>query len=65
MLRQLLGLGTIVAITVVLTLAVTQRLPRLPSARCHDGSLSYSAHTIGTCSGHSGVAEWINRPGGR
>lgn len=28
------------------------------SARCRDGSLSYSAHRRGTCSHHGGVAEW-------
>lgn len=28
------------------------------SAKCRDGSLSYSAHRRGTCSHHGGVAEW-------
>lgn len=28
------------------------------SARCRDGSLSYSAHHSGTCSHHGGVTEW-------
>lgn len=28
------------------------------SARCRDGSLSYSANRRGTCSHHGGVAEW-------
>jgi hypothetical protein len=28
------------------------------TARCGDGSLSYSAHRRGTCSHHGGVAEW-------
>jgi hypothetical protein len=28
------------------------------TARCRDGSLSYSAHRRGTCSHHGGVAEW-------
>ena len=28
------------------------------TARCRDGTLSYSAHRQGTCSGHGGVAEW-------
>ncbi len=28
------------------------------TAKCRDGSLSYSAHRRGTCSHHGGVAEW-------
>jgi hypothetical protein len=28
------------------------------TARCRDGTLSYSAHRQGTCSHHGGVAEW-------
>ena len=30
-----------------------------PSARCKDGSLSYSQHRSGTCSRHGGVGEWL------
>jgi len=29
------------------------------SARCKDGSLSYSKHRSGTCAGHKGVAAWL------
>jgi hypothetical protein len=29
------------------------------SARCKDGSLSYSQHRSGTCAGHGGVANWM------
>jgi hypothetical protein len=32
-----------------------------PTARCKDGTTSYSAHHSGTCSGHGGVAEWLDR----
>jgi hypothetical protein len=32
-----------------------------PTARCKDGTSSYSAHHSGTCSGHGGVAEWLER----
>jgi hypothetical protein len=32
------------------------------SARCQDGSFSYSASRSGTCSGHKGVAEWLTAP---
>jgi hypothetical protein len=31
-----------------------------PSAQCHDGSFSYSAHQSGTCGGQrGGVAQWL------
>jgi hypothetical protein len=30
-----------------------------PTARCKDGSLSYSQHRSGTCAGHGGVASWM------
>lgn len=33
-----------------------------PTARCADGTLSYSAHHQGTCSHHGGVAEWLDAP---
>jgi hypothetical protein len=29
------------------------------SARCRDGTLSYSRHRRGTCSHHKGVAAWL------
>lgn len=29
-----------------------------PTAKCKDGSLSYSKHRSGTCAGHKGVATW-------
>jgi hypothetical protein len=32
--------------------------PAGATARCRDGSLSYSAHRRGTCSHHGGVATW-------
>jgi hypothetical protein len=32
------------------------------TAICKDGTYSYSQHRSGTCSGHGGVREWINRP---
>lgn len=33
--------------------------PSGATAKCKDGSYSYSQHRQGTCSGHSGVAEWL------
>jgi Protein of unknown function (DUF3761) len=29
-----------------------------PTADCRDGSVSYSHHHSGTCSGHGGVEHW-------
>ncbi|WP_215796509.1 DUF3761 domain-containing protein [Paludibacterium paludis] len=31
----------------------------IPTARCRDGSDSYSRHRRGTCSHHGGVAVWL------
>jgi hypothetical protein len=33
--------------------------PSGASARCRDGSYSFSMHRRGTCSHHGGVAEWL------
>jgi hypothetical protein len=33
--------------------------PSGASAKCRDGSYSYSQHRRGTCSGHGGVASWL------
>jgi hypothetical protein len=35
---------------------------RQPTAKCKDGSMSYSAHHSGACSHHGGVAEWLQSP---
>jgi hypothetical protein len=35
------------------------RAPAGASARCGDGSFSFSEHRRGTCSHHSGVAAWL------
>jgi hypothetical protein len=32
------------------------------TAKCRDGTYSYSEHASGTCSGHGGVAIWIHHP---
>ncbi len=34
-------------------------VPPGASAKCRDGSYSFSTHHTGTCSGHQGVAEWV------
>jgi hypothetical protein len=36
--------------------------PSGATARCSDGTYSYSQQRSGTCSHHGGVATWINRP---
>ncbi len=37
----------------------TNSAPAGASARCRDGSYSFSQHRQGTCSHHGGVAEWL------
>jgi hypothetical protein len=36
--------------------------PSGATAKCRDGSYSYSLHASGTCSHHGGVARWIHHP---
>lgn len=36
--------------------------PSGATARCGDGSYSYSEHASGTCSHHGGVARWLHHP---
>jgi hypothetical protein len=36
--------------------------PAGATARCRDGTYSYSEHASGTCSHHGGVARWIHHP---
>jgi hypothetical protein len=36
--------------------------PRGATARCRDGTYSYSRHASGTCSHHGGVSRWIHHP---
>jgi hypothetical protein len=35
------------------------RVPEGATARCRDGTYSFSRHRRGTCSGHGGVAAWL------
>jgi hypothetical protein len=45
---------------VLATLTATARsAPPGATARCRDGTYSYSAHRSGTCSHHGGVAVWL------
>jgi uncharacterized protein DUF3761 len=36
--------------------------PRGATAKCRDGTYSYSRHASGTCSHHGGVLRWIHHP---
>jgi len=36
--------------------------PAGATARCRDGTYSYSEHASGTCSHHGGVGRWIHHP---
>ena len=40
--------------------APTPPVPGKPTAKCKDGSLSYSTHHTGSCSHHGGVAQWLD-----
>lgn len=35
------------------------QVPAGATAKCNDGTYSFSQHHNGTCSGHGGVAEWL------
>jgi hypothetical protein len=45
-------------VAAVVALLVYDQATRSPTAKCRDGTLSYSAHHQGTCSYHGGVAVW-------
>lgn len=37
-------------------------VPAGATAKCRDGTYSFSQHASGTCSHHGGVAVWIHHP---
>jgi hypothetical protein len=37
-------------------------VPKGATAKCRDGTYSFSEHARGTCSHHGGVAVWIHHP---
>ncbi|QOI55935.1 DUF3761 domain-containing protein [Rouxiella badensis] len=37
----------------------SDKIPDGASAKCRDGTYSFSTHHRGTCSGHGGVSEWL------
>lgn len=47
------------AIYLLVRTGLLQAVIRKPTARCHDGVLSFSKHRCGTCSHHGGVLEFF------
>lgn len=39
--------------------SLSGKAPEGATARCRDGSYSFSRHRSGTCSRHGGVADWL------
>ena len=56
------ALSVVVALTFALAIASASASSAPPgaTARCNDGTYSYSQHRQGTCSHHGGVAKWLN-----
>jgi hypothetical protein len=54
-----LVVGVLVVAIVVGMYQFATRPGPSPTARCFDGTLSYSQHHSGTCSYHGGVQEWL------
>lgn len=39
--------------------SLSGKVPEGATARCRDGTYSFSRHRSGTCSRHGGVADWL------
>ncbi|MGH8781832.1 DUF3761 domain-containing protein [Paraburkholderia sp.] len=39
--------------------SLSRQIPQGATARCRDGTYSFSRHRSGTCSRHGGVADWL------
>ncbi|MGN8136439.1 DUF3761 domain-containing protein [Paraburkholderia sp. 22099] len=39
--------------------SLSSKVPQGATARCRDGTYSFSRHRSGTCSRHGGVADWL------
>lgn len=48
--------------TCVRSPAHSSSVPAGATAKCRDGTYSFSLHASGTCSHHGGVAVWIHHP---
>ena len=53
------AVGACVLVGVALAAAPVRAAPPGATARCNDGTYSYSQHRSGTCSHHGGVATWL------
>jgi hypothetical protein len=61
----MIGARAVVATTllaVVIPATASGASPPGATARCNDGTYSYSTHHSGTCSHHGGVAVWLSGP---
>jgi Protein of unknown function (DUF3761) len=58
--RRRVLLAVLGAALAVPTVATSDSAPPGATARCRDGTYSYSQHHQGTCSHHGGVAEWLD-----
>jgi|SRR5581483_399596 len=60
-LRRMCGIGAALAAATAVTAAASPPPPGA-TARCRDGTFSFSQHHSGTCSHHGGVAQWLDGP---
>ena len=58
--RARLAIGVIFASVLVALPAQASPPPAGATARCSDGTYSFSQHHSGTCSYHGGVAAWLD-----
>lgn len=61
--RFALVVATVIAVTLAGSTALAGSAPPGATARCRDGTYSYSKHRSGTCSHHGGVAKWLTGAG--
>src|SRR5947208_9284651 len=54
------AVGACALVGVVVATASVRAAPPGATARCNDGTYSYSQHRSGTCSHHGGVAQWLS-----
>jgi Protein of unknown function (DUF3761) len=59
--RSIALVAAIVALALGVVPAGNASGPAGATARCRDGTYSYSHHRRGTCSHHHGVAVWLRR----
>ena len=57
------AIAILVIVIVLRNPTILTSLMRKATARCRDGSMSFSGHRCGTCSYHGGVAEFLTAGG--